>query len=47
MKVFLIGFMGSGKTTTGKELAQALGYQFIDLDTFIEEKYKGAVVPAF
>lgn len=47
MKVFLIGFMGSGKTTTGKELAQALGYQFIDLDTFIEEKYNKTIKTLF
>lgn len=30
--VFLIGFMGSGKTTTGKKLAAKLGLQFVDLD---------------
>ena len=31
--------MGSGKTTTGKDLAKAIGYEFIDLDQFIEQKY--------
>ena len=31
-KIFLLGFMGSGKTTIGKLLAPALGWQFIDLD---------------
>lgn len=36
MKVFLIGFMGSGKTTIGKKLANHLKYQFIDLDRLIE-----------
>lgn len=30
--VFLVGFMGSGKTTWGKKLANALGLPFIDLD---------------
>ncbi|MCW5908990.1 MAG: AAA family ATPase [Chitinophagales bacterium] len=30
--VFLIGFMGSGKTTLGKKLAAKLGLQFVDLD---------------
>ena len=37
MKIFLIGFMGSGKTTLGKKLANILKYQFIDLDSCIEE----------
>lgn len=32
MKIFLIGFMGSGKTTSGKRLANVLGYPFFDLD---------------
>jgi shikimate kinase len=34
--VFLIGFMGAGKSTTGKLLAAALEYQFVDLDAAIE-----------
>lgn len=34
--VFLIGFMGSGKTTTGKKMAVFLNYEFIDLDKKIE-----------
>jgi shikimate kinase len=38
MKIFLIGFMGSGKTTLGKQLAESLGYQFIDQDYLIEEE---------
>ena len=37
MKIFLIGFMGSGKSTAGKILAEALGYSFIDLDQTIEK----------
>lgn len=38
MRIFLIGFMGSGKTYTGKRLAAALGCDFYDLDALIEEK---------
>lgn len=38
MRIFLTGFMGSGKTYTGKRLAEALGYDFYDLDTLIEEQ---------
>ena len=37
MKIFLIGFMGCGKSTMGKKLAQKLGYTFIDLDQQIEK----------
>lgn len=36
--IYLIGFMGSGKTTLGKELAESLKYKFIDTDKLIEEK---------
>ena len=36
MTLFLIGFMGCGKTTLGKKLALQLGYQFIDMDREIE-----------
>ena len=38
MIIFLIGFMGSGKSTTGKQLAKRLGYNFIDTDNLIVEK---------
>lgn len=34
--VYLVGFMGSGKTTVGRLLADRLGWSFIDLDTEIE-----------
>ena len=34
--VFLIGFMGSGKTSLGKALASQLNYQFVDSDQEIE-----------
>ena len=36
MLVFLIGYMGSGKSTAGKKLAKLLGYGFADLDGHIE-----------
>lgn len=36
--VILIGFMGSGKTTTGKKLAELLGFEFLDTDERLEEQ---------
>ena len=36
MKIFLIGFMGCGKTTMGRKLAKTLGFEVIDLDFEIE-----------
>lgn len=38
MKVFLVGFMGSGKTTLGKKLAARMNRPFVDLDHVFEEK---------
>ncbi|OGF62410.1 MAG: hypothetical protein A2Y62_17350 [Candidatus Fischerbacteria bacterium RBG_13_37_8] len=35
--IFLIGFMGSGKSTIGPVLANAIGWHFIDLDLTIEQ----------
>jgi shikimate kinase len=46
-RIFLIGYMGCGKTTLGKRLAAALGFAFIDLDGFIEEKYHKSVADIF
>lgn len=43
MKVFLIGFMASGKTTLGGELAEIMGYKFLDLDDYIEVKQNKSI----
>ena len=37
MRYFLIGFMGSGKSSIGKQLAKELNIKHIDLDNLIEE----------
>ncbi len=42
--IYIIGFMGSGKTTAGKKLASLLGWSFIDLDRKIEEQ-TGYTIP--
>jgi len=38
MRIFLIGFMGAGKTTVGRELAARLALDFVDLDQRIEQR---------
>jgi len=43
-RIFLVGLMGAGKTTIGKQLAQSLGYEFYDSDHEIE-KHTGATIP--
>ena len=47
MKIFLIGFMGSGKTHWGQELSQKLGLPFFDLDQQIEEKEGKSITTIF
>ena len=37
-KVFLIGYMASGKSTLGKELSQKINCPFVDLDNKVEEQ---------
>lgn len=37
-RIFLIGYMGCGKTTVGKLLATELGFRFVDMDQHLEEK---------
>jgi shikimate kinase len=46
-KIFLVGYMGSGKTTIGKNLARRLHWQFIDLDLFIENRYRKKIGEIF
>lgn len=45
--VYLIGFMGSGKSTAGKKLARLLKRSFTDLDTLIENKYRITIPDIF
>lgn len=47
MRVFLIGFMGSGKTHWGKQLAAKLKIPFYDLDEVIVEKEERSVTEIF
>ncbi len=43
MRIFLVGFMGAGKTTNGRKLANYLNLDFIDLDSYIEQKHKASI----
>jgi shikimate kinase len=47
MNIFLIGFMGSGKTTLGKYLAAQLNFSFIDSDLYIEAEEKKTIPEIF
>lgn len=42
--IFLVGMMGSGKTTVGKVLSDALGYSFVDSDRIVEQSLGGTSV---
>ena len=37
MTIYLTGFMGCGKSSTGRRVARALGYAFADTDSLVEE----------
>jgi shikimate kinase len=43
-RIFLIGFMGSGKSTLGSGLARRIGYEYVDMDHLIEET-AGMTIP--
>ena len=47
MKIFLIGFMGSGKTTLGRKLASRMGFEFIDLDHKLEQQVELSIAEYF
>ena len=47
MKIFLIGFMGSGKSKKGKKLASLLNYVFVDMDEWIEQQEGCSITEIF
>ncbi|MBK9193272.1 MAG: shikimate kinase [Crocinitomicaceae bacterium] len=47
MNIFIIGFMGSGKSTVGKKLASKLGFSFLDMDREIEKNENKSIAVMF
>lgn len=46
-RIFLVGFMGAGKSTAGPLLADRLGWEFIDLDQEIERAQRKSIREIF
>lgn len=46
-RIYLTGFMGSGKSTLGAEIAGVLAYAFVDLDSHIEESVGQSIPDIF
>ena len=47
MKIYLVGFMGAGKTTVGRELSARVGAPFFDLDELIDSAAKVSINDLF
>src|SRR5688572_6922823 len=45
--IFLVGFMGCGKSTAGRLLAQRVAWKFVDLDTLIEQEEGATIADIF
>lgn len=46
-RVFLVGYMGSGKSTIGRRLAADLGWHFVDTDKYIEQETSQTIPQIF
>jgi shikimate kinase len=46
-KVYLVGFMGAGKTSVGRALARRLDWRFIDIDELVEQREHASVADIF
>jgi shikimate kinase len=46
-RIYIVGYMGAGKTTAARHLASHLGWEVVDTDALFEEKYKISVCDFF
>ena len=47
MKLFLIGYMGCGKSSLGKKLAKRADFEFVDMDSIIEQREGAPIADIF
>ncbi|MGY8943738.1 MAG: shikimate kinase [Flavobacteriales bacterium] len=47
MKIVLLGYMASGKSTIGREISKKLDMKFIDLDDYISKREKSSISEIF
>ena len=45
--IVFIGSMGSGKSHIGRNLAEAMNWQFVDTDRYLEQKYKAPIATVY
>jgi len=46
-KLYLVGFMGAGKTTIGRAMSRRVGWRFLDVDERIEQRTRQSVASIF
>lgn len=47
MRIYLVGYMGSGKSTLGREMSKKLGFRYVDLDEMMEKEARKPVDRVF
>ncbi len=47
MRIYLVGYMGSGKSTLGRDLSEAMGVSWIDCDDEFESRFKISIASFF
>ncbi|MEI7980746.1 MAG: shikimate kinase [Bacteroidota bacterium] len=47
MRIYLVGYMASGKSNLGRILATELNFRFLDIDSMFEERYRVTIMDFF